>query len=539
MSSTQAVLEELALGADGGFLDEPVEQEPSVPVSKDNRLADDWSHFVDNPHMSDLAVQTSSQVIRAHRLVLAVRCPNMIKEAPTNELNWSQFSASAAKRVIRFIYTGRYEHGDGRDAENVYRIARRYCINELIDLLPCHYGSSFLDGEEEEEEMDKEKKSTENSSVIDAEQEDESEPIKNPSCSMAMEQTVENQLADSQFAEDSHSLQEDEQQPDMESNQPFSLERTARTPIDMEISASVSRTARPPPEPEPMSPDMFAISDDDDSVIDLTQEAEDKHGHNLPPRSQFAGSCEGSLVNSDDFDGDLSMADGSKVGCPTRSLSPNNDSNALRQRYEDTVGGGIDDFPISPQNEVVSVKSVTPPVKSFDRPTSPLASTSKANYSFYGNQSWNDYDYGGMDHQFPSSPRSESEQDPIYSSQSKTTTKVAASSSFRHPDADRPPDALDYEEFPDELNSLFQHDFSGHLAEPLHVSAAAAEMSTPEAPTRPAKKRKIEVTPLPDYQTMNTPGLKVNSESFLIKVRLMKLASILFGVCRKSWTNMD
>ena len=139
-----------------------------------------------------------------------------------------------------------------------------------------------------------------------------------------------------------------------------------------------------------------------------------------------------------------------------------------------------------------------------------------------------------MNQHYPSSPRSEPEQDPIYSSQSKLTSKVAAaaSTSFRQPDADRPPDALDYDDFPDELNSLFQHDFSGHLAEPFNVCAAAAEMSTPEAPARPAKKRKIEVTPLPDYQTMNTPGLRVNIEHFLIKVRIMKLKSLLLFVER-------
>ena len=476
LSSTQAVLEELALGADGGFVDEPMEQ--NLPICDSNRLADDWSHFVDNPHLSDISVQTSCRVIRAHSLVFAARCPNLSKEATTSELNWKEFSSSAAEKVIRFVYTGRYDHGDGRDAEQVYRIAHRYSITDLIDLLPCHYGSSII---EEEEPVDQETEDLNENridEVIDVDKEEEvvEEQFQLPS--VTMEQVAN--LTDSRIVEDN------QQSCNSARVSSFYIERTARTPIDMEISTSVSR---PAPEPQPLSPDMFAESDCEDdksgSVIDLTQEDASR------PPSPFAGSCEGSLVNTDEFD--VSMADGSRVSSPTKSpnCAPINNS---------VISWNCN---ISPQKEEkISKQNVTlSPERTF-KPISPVASTSKANYSDYGiNQSisgWNDYNYGGMDHQFPSSPRSEPRQSPAHSPVASTKQSD-------------PPAAADYEEFPDELNSIFQHDFSGHFAEPLHIFAAAAELSTPEAMPRPAKKRKIDVTPLPDYDTMNTPGLKVNT----------------------------
>lgn len=86
MMSTQAVLEELALGADGGFMDDSKtadnqDTSPDISSASAVKLVEDWSHFVNNPLLSDVTIQVADgkKKIHTHRLVLAARCPNLLE----------------------------------------------------------------------------------------------------------------------------------------------------------------------------------------------------------------------------------------------------------------------------------------------------------------------------------------------------------------------------------------------------------------------------------------------------------------------------
>ena len=43
-------------------------------VQTASNLAADWSAFLNNPHLSDIAIEVGGQTVHAHRVVLAARC---------------------------------------------------------------------------------------------------------------------------------------------------------------------------------------------------------------------------------------------------------------------------------------------------------------------------------------------------------------------------------------------------------------------------------------------------------------------------------
>ena len=82
-ASTQELLEELALKADGGFVEDDVQE---LPPPEGGSLAQDWSKLIDNPYLSDVSVLTKDLRIHAHLLVLAVRCPALVANATKSNL---------------------------------------------------------------------------------------------------------------------------------------------------------------------------------------------------------------------------------------------------------------------------------------------------------------------------------------------------------------------------------------------------------------------------------------------------------------------
>ena len=83
-ASTQDVLEELALKADGGFVEDVTGvadvQHGGHRNAEGGSLAGDWSKLIDNPYLSDVSVLTQDSRIHAHFLVLAVRCPALVAD---------------------------------------------------------------------------------------------------------------------------------------------------------------------------------------------------------------------------------------------------------------------------------------------------------------------------------------------------------------------------------------------------------------------------------------------------------------------------
>ena len=545
MMSTQAVLEELALGADGGFMDDSKtadnqDTSPDISSASAVKLVEDWSHFVNNPLLSDVTIQVADgeKKIHTHRLVLAARCPNLLEHLIEESalvgrftLDWREFTASSVLRVLRYIYTSRYED-DTVDAPSVQRIALRYHLTDLLDIISSRHHDlvPFLSDEDEEEIV---------------EDKLEAAAIPSPRKSLHAEQL------------DSSSID---------------VGKTLSGPekiVDMDISAS--RCVSPPAaNVPPSSPDMFAEStyfvDSDEEeeptpskekippsspsdIIDLTQEDRSP---------SYVGSCEDGfdldteMVSHDHFDGDVSMVDGSgvqrKSSFEIQSASPPftnetsilNDSKVPQNSIEKTQTpvasysrsslsftnepSILDDSrvphhsfekiesPVAPRsrgslasaNELSILNDSRLPDNSFENIKSPVASCSRASPPFADESipSWND------DCNWNAYP-----------------SPLNASNHYRVEDAEKSPVPIlatrrDEEKFDDEMDEELNLSRSSFRCQVIPELADASllpvdEMNTPEAP-RLAKKRKIEVTPLPDYQTMDTPFLKVNNVLFFL-----------------------
>lgn len=524
--STQMILEELASAAEGGFIDDPNPtqngSDSSGLPSALAKLKDDWSQLVNNPLMSDVTVRAKNGNISAHRLVFAVRFPSILdsifskrKDAgETFILDWSSYSASSVLRVLHFIYTASYEH-DEEDVLHVRRIARRHNISDLIDLLPHQYESDHETSDEEEEDSMKLNTSV-NASPVSSKETclDRVSESSNIQKSLRFSSANENEKKEIQVNNSEHSpcgfgskslaLSEDGLQtlhseyeelsvlqqktanasetgkntrnsPSKEvaivrlSSGHHQVERTITSAIDMEMSSNATSRI------VPLSPDMFhetlGHSDEEpnssDEVVDLTQETDSDRQSNRSS-SPHAGSCEKNNNSPDKTD--VSMAECSLTLAPNSSLVKNPKNSSLQNSLLDDLVG----------------------------------SCSRANPSSFINDSvssWNCYggEVGDVLHNYPSPVA------PTISSPCLAVAEVEAKKSNNQ-----------YDEFPDELDSIFgqlldvepspKHTVVS-LAIPCSADGVAADVNTPEGP-RQAKKRKMDVTPLPDYRSMETPLLK-------------------------------
>lgn len=510
----------MASAAEGGFLDNPNPTQncslsSGVPTAL-AKLKDDWSQLVNNPLMSDVTVRAKNGSISAHRLVLAVRFPSILECIVSKGkdgfiLNWSSYSASAVLRVLHFIYTASYEH-DEEDVLHVHRIARRHKINNLIDLLPHRYESEYETSDEEEEDSMKPNTSLNGSPIAPKDTyldklSKPSAPQKSVRFSSASEKEIKNELgknkeqSPSGFGSETLELFEDSLQSlhdeDKElsvlplepefcentknspskgitiarlSSEQHRVERTTTSAIDMEISSNATSRI------VPLSPDMFhetlCDSDDEsnspDEVVDLTQETDSDRQSNRSS-SPYAGSSE--KDNKSPNKTDVSMA-------------------------ECSFGSSFAQTP---------KKSSLPNVL-LDDSSGPCSRANPSSFIHDSVSSWTCYG-GEVEGVVGNSPGSMAS---IIPSPPSEVAEIEAQTS-------KPRDQYDSDEFPDELNSIFgqSHDVEpssqrsiASLAIPCRSDGVAADNSTPEGP-RQAKKRKIDVTPLPDYQSMETPLLKV------------------------------
>ncbi|XP_057376260.1 uncharacterized protein LOC130697377 [Daphnia carinata] len=524
--NTQMILEELASAAEGGFIDDPSPthngSDSSALPTAFAKLKDDWSQLVNNPLMSDVTVWAKNGNISAHRLVFAARFPSMLDSIITKGknaserfiLDWSSYSASSALRVLHFIYTACYEHNED-DVLHVRRIARRHNISDLIDLLPHQHESDHETSDEEEEDSVKLDTSSNANSVASKEtcldRLSESSTIQN---SLRFSSANENEKKETLVNKSEHSpcgfgskslaLSEDGLQtihsddeelsilqqiagpaseagkntknsPTKEvktvllSSEHHQVERTLTSALDMEMSSNVTSRI------VPLSPDMFhqtlVHSDEEpnssDEVVDLTQETDSDRQSNRSS-SPHANSCE---KNSNSLDKtDVSMAECSLTFAPSKSSVQNPKNSSLQNSLLDDLVG----------------------------------SCSRANPSSFINDSVSSWScYGGevedVLHNYPS---------PMVASMPSPCVKVAEVQAQKSNNQ--------YDEFPDELDSIFGqlHDVEPSpkrtavsLAIPCSADGVAVDVNTPEGP-RQAKKRKMDVTPLPDYQSMETPLLK-------------------------------
>ena len=510
-SNTQCILEELAFAADGGFLDEPNPPEnnvASVLPTAITKLTDGWFNLVNNPLMSDVTVRTKSTDISAHRLVFTVRFPSILNDIKNSSdvflLDWASYSASAALRVLRFIYAASYEHEED-DAHYVYRIARRYGINELIDLLPNQYGSDAGTSEEDEDdsllgidlEIDYSQNCSKKTSLpsgdlsglsvfqktvrfskssqeeLEEKENKNNEELKTPSSS---------QLKSSEANEyEEQSIMDVEKEANVGrspskdvSSEIHQMGRTVTSAMDMEISSNITSKI------VPLSPDMFhetiCHSDEEpefaEDVVDLTQETNSDQ-QSKKSLSPAAGSCE---MNENSLEkSDVSMPECSAFSSPS-NLS----------------------LLHSPQNSTLPRKSLNGSVVSYSR-SDPS--------SFHNSMSYWSCSVGEIGNDVLRNCQS-----PVAEVSPLLEMKKSESETIK-PACDQYVD----DEFPDELDSIFGqlHDVEPSpqrttisLAVPCSSDGVAADINTPEGP-RQAKKRKMDVTPLPDYQSMETPLLKV------------------------------
>jgi hypothetical protein len=512
-SDTQCILEELAFAAEGGFLDEPNHPEnvivSSVLPAAITKLTDGWSNLVNNPLMSDVTVRTKSTDISAHRLVFTVRFPSMLNDIKNSSgvffLDWASYSASAALRVLRFIYAASYEHEED-DAHYVYRIARRYGITELIDLLPNQYESDAGTSEEDEDasllgkdlEIDYSHNSSKKTSLPSGDLSRLSVFQKTVRFSKSSQEELEekeninkeelttpssSQLKSSEANEyEEQSIMDIEKEANVfirrtpskdVSSEIHQMGRTVTSAMDMEISSNTTSKI------VPLSPDMFhetiCHSDEEpefaEDVVDLTQETNSDQ-QSKKSLSPAAGSCE---MNENS----LEKSDVSMPECSAFSSPPN--------------------LPLlqSPQNSTLPQNLLNDSVVSYSR-SDPS--------SFHNSMSYWSCSVGEIGNDVLSNCQS-----PVAEVSPLLEMKKSESETIK------PCDQYVDDEFPDELDSIFGkvHDVEPSpqrttisLAVPCSSDGVAADINTPEGP-RQAKKRKMDVTPLPDYQSMETPLLKV------------------------------
>lgn len=107
--------------------------------------------------MSDVRIKTVDKQIYAHRLVFAVRFPQLLdhltksSETESFEMDWSDYSTSSAMKVLHFVYTAAYEH-DESIAEEVCHICRSFGLRALSERIPNHEQYSFLSSESDAED---------------------------------------------------------------------------------------------------------------------------------------------------------------------------------------------------------------------------------------------------------------------------------------------------------------------------------------------------------------------------------------------------
>jgi hypothetical protein len=516
-SNTQCILEELAFAAEGGFLDEPNPPENVVATSAlpsaVTKLTDDWSLFINNPLMSDMTIRTKSTDISAHRLVFTARFPRIVNHIVNKNstdgfvLNWTSYSASSTLKVLRFIYAASYEH-DEEDARDVYRIARRHGINELIDFLPNQYESDAGTSEEDEDdslqginfELDSSPKSSKKESFAADDLSGLSAFQKSVRFSETSQEEMEEKENDDkeEFGANSESrsvsvskhsesiknvelsildVEKDANQnvQNTPTKEVYSeihpMGRTITSAMDMEISSNITNKILP------LSPDMFhetlTYSDEEsksaEDVVDLTQETNSDR-QSERSFSPAAGSCE---MNENSLDkADVAVAEYSITSSPPNPSFLQSPS--LLQSPKNLLQN-------SPDNVVASCSRATP---------SYLIHDSFSSWSCYGG------DIGNGSPVAETSPQLEKKK--VGAAKPRTET-----------------DQYVDDEFPDELDSIFGqvHEPSPmratvSLAIPCSADGVAVDINTPEGP-RQAKKRKMDVTPLPDYQSMETPLLKV------------------------------
>ena len=521
--STQALLEELAFAAEGGFLEEPVtEENPIVSGPKAvavNRLIEDFSQLVDNPLMSDFVIRTKSKNIYAHRLVFTVRFPDILtcvssendaKEKPV--LNWSYFSASAVIRVLRFIYSASYEH-DESDARHVYRIARLHRMNGLLELLPHQYDSDSVTSDEDVDD-DAQKRNVPIASTSKTSRKRSTFLVEVPEISHSFlpEPFSDGSQEKVETGENKETKESDREDVNLPPNYPQEdisiIEDTIKSPlkspkirlleeitpaglncsqnvnhrsgksitsaIDMEISNNITGRV------VPLSPDMFeeTLSDSDeeepkspDDVIDLTQETDSERKSEDRSASPFGGSCEMDDRSIEKSDTDVSMADCSLILSPSNQLLKNSTDCFLKNSVLEK-----------------SVASYSPTNPSFVEDLVPSRNCSPSE----------------VENVFPDFP----------------IGLAVPSSGAKSPEMEEPRRSInkgvfdEFGEFPDELDSIFPHasDMEPSPLRTVGQQALASRIDSAGDITpvpRLAKKRKMDVTPLPDYQSMETPLLKV------------------------------
>ncbi|XP_065338364.1 uncharacterized protein LOC135938576 [Cloeon dipterum] len=120
---------------------------PSPKKRQDSNLGRDWASILNSKTMSDVVVYAKDDVeLRAHKLVLLVRCPAILKDLAAemsqdgesvkeHMLLWSEFSESVVMAALEFIYcdsTCRALRLGNKDVQDLEALAQRYELTELL-----------------------------------------------------------------------------------------------------------------------------------------------------------------------------------------------------------------------------------------------------------------------------------------------------------------------------------------------------------------------------------------------------------------------
>ncbi|CAB3377887.1 Hypothetical predicted protein [Cloeon dipterum] len=120
---------------------------PSPKKRQESNLGRDWASILNSKTMSDVVVYAKDDVeLRAHKLVLLVRCPAILKDLAAemsqdgesvkeHMLLWSEFSESVVIAALEFIYcdsTCRALRLGNKDVQDLEALAQRYELTELL-----------------------------------------------------------------------------------------------------------------------------------------------------------------------------------------------------------------------------------------------------------------------------------------------------------------------------------------------------------------------------------------------------------------------
>ncbi|KAG1699851.1 Structure-specific endonuclease subunit SLX4 [Nymphon striatum] len=106
-----------------------------LKMSSETRLIADFRSLVDSLAYSDLNIVTDGGVLVAHKTIISVRCPNMLKYIGENdEMDLSNSSYLSVKHLLVYLYSGHIECSFKDEMFSLLELAKYFDLSHLICL---------------------------------------------------------------------------------------------------------------------------------------------------------------------------------------------------------------------------------------------------------------------------------------------------------------------------------------------------------------------------------------------------------------------